>query len=294
MRCLILGGTGMLGHQLLQSWSERHEVRATLRGPLADYRRYGLFTADNTIDGVDVSDKQRVLSVLREYRPDAVINAVGIIKQSPAKRDAALCMEINAGFPHQLRTYCEVLGIRMVQISTDCVFNGLSGGYTERDTPNAMDLYGKSKAIGEVTAAPCITLRTSIIGLELETRRSLVEWFLSQRGTIRGFTRAIYTGLTTIEIARVIERLLVDHPRMSGLWQVASEPISKFELLNTLARCLGRDDIRIEPELKFSCDRSLNGDAFKNETQYEPPSWQQMLTELASQIKTEGRRHVAA
>jgi dTDP-4-dehydrorhamnose reductase len=294
MRCLVIGGGGMLGHQLLRSWRDRYEVRVTLRGALADYRACGLFTRANTYDGLDVRDTDRLLRILGEFRPSAVVNAVGIVKQRSAAKQALPSLEINAVFPHRLRLLCAAVGARLVHISTDCVFNGRRGGYTEQDHADAEDLYGLSKYLGEVGEAPAVTLRSSIIGQELEHKQGLVEWFLAQRGRIKGFTRALYTGLTTLEMARVIERVLLEHSDLHGVWQVASRPINKYELLCTLAGLLGRRDVTIEPDEGFACDRTLAGEAFEQRTGYQAPGWDAMLGELAEQIKEKGAWHEAA
>lgn len=289
MRLLVLGGDGMLGHELLRQLETRHEVIVTLRRPRTDYAdagisHSGIFHTGNSISGVDVRDTALVRGVLAGVRPDAVVNAVGIVKQRPAGQDAVSCLEINALFPHRLAQLAADVGARLIHVSTDCVFSGKRGRYTEDDRPDATDVYGLTKLLGEVTGPGALTLRTSIIGLELESRRGLVEWFWKQTGSIRGFQRAIYTGLTTTETSRVIERLLHDHPDMSGLWHLASEPISKYELLTLLAKKCGRDDITVEPDSSFACDRSLVGARFTKATGYQPPSWDDMTTELATML----------
>lgn len=291
MRCLILGGDGMLGHQLLRSWRSRHEVCVTLRGPLSDYADYGLFDANNSYAGIDVSHADRLLEVFADFRPQAVVNCIGIIKQRTAAHEALPSLEINAVFPHRLRLMCEASGARLVHMSTDCVFNGRRGGYHDEDPADAEDLYGLSKYLGEIGDSPAITLRSSIIGLELKRKQSLIEWFLAQRGQIRGFRRAIYTGLTTAEMARVIEMALTTHRNLHGVWQVASQPISKFDLLSKLAQLLGRTDIEITPDDGFTCDRSLNGEAFSRRTGYCAPGWDAMLAELADEIDGLGAIH---
>jgi dTDP-4-dehydrorhamnose reductase len=294
MRWLIIGGDGMLGHQLLRSWQARHEVRVTLRGSLPAYRSYGLFSAENVFAGVDIRDTDHLLRILGDYRPQVVVNAAGLIKQREAAKEVLPALEVNAIFPHRLRLLCQAVGARMVHLSTDCVFNGRRGNYTEQDPSDAEDVYGRSKALGEVGDAPCLTLRSSIIGLELKERKGLIEWFLAQRGRIKGFTRAIYSGVTTAEMARIIERVATQHLNLHGVWQVASEPINKFELLRILNGLLARRDVAIEPDDSFACDRSLNGTAFTRETGYRPPSWPEMLAELAQQIQTERCLHEAA
>lgn len=294
MRCLILGGDGMLGHQLMQSWLGRHDVRVTVRGALSDYSRYGLYRIDNTYAGIDVQETNRVLEVLGDFRPEAVINCVGIIKQRSAAKASIPSLEVNSLWPHRLRLMCAAAGARLVHLSTDCVFNGRRGMYRLTDPADAEDLYGLSKYLGEVSDAPGITIRSSIIGLELSRKQSLIEWFLAQRGAIRGFTRAIYTGVTTIEMARVIDHVLTQEPDLHGVWQVASATISKYELLNKLSARLGRRDISITPDHTFHCDRSLDGSEFARRTGYRIPDWDQMLEELAAQIQGRGALHEAA
>ena len=284
----------MLGHQLLKSWMGRHDVRVTVRGPLSAYSRHGLFHNENTYPNVDVLETDRLLEVLGEFRPDAVVNCVGIIKQRSAAKEAIPSLEVNSLLPHRLRLICAAAGARLVHLSTDCVFNGKRGMYRQTDPADAEDLYGLSKYLGEVSAGPAITIRSSIIGLELSRKQSLIEWFLAQSGAIRGFTRAIYTGVTTAEMARVIEHVLTREPDLHGVWQVASPPINKHELLCRLSARLGRRDVTITPDHTFHCDRSLDGSDFAKRTGYRVPDWNQMLEELATQIQGRGALHEAA
>ncbi len=284
MRILILGGDGMLGHQLLQSWQERHEVRVTLRGESAAYHGYRLFDERNSCFGVDVRDIASVEEALKAFAPEVVVNAVGIVKQRSEAADAVLSIEVNALFPHRLAQLCEAHRCRLVHMSTDCVFSGRKGMYKEGDLEDARDLYGRSKLLGELHYSHTLTLRTSIIGLELARKKSLIEWFLAQHGTVKGFARAIYSGFTTLEMARIIERLLLEWPGMNGLWHVASQPISKYDLLVGLQRRL-QLPVRVERDETFVCDRSLDAGRFNAHVGYEPPSWDAMLDELARQIE---------
>ena len=288
MRILILGGDGMLGHQLLKSWGNAHDVHVTLRKKLAAYQAFGLFHTGNSSPGIDACHIESVAAVLKAFQPEAVVNAVGIVKQRAESHDAILSLEINALLPHRLSEVCGEMGARLIHISTDCVFSGSKGKYTEDDPEDASDLYGRSKLLGEVTGPHAITLRTSIIGQELSRKSGLIEWFLQQQGTIKGYDQAIYSGFTTLEMARIIEKILVGHPKLSGLWHVASQPISKYKLLNNLSSALGRNDIKIERDTTFVCDRSLNGSRFQQATGYEPPAWATMLGELAQHIKEGG------
>ncbi len=278
MKVLILGGDGMLGHQLLTSLQPKHEVRVTLRQDADAYGRYALFTRANSYAGVDVRSLARLVEVTAEFRPEVVINAVGIVKQRKDAKESIPSLEINSLLPHRLALLCKGIDARLIHLSTDCVFSGKKGNYQESDPSDAEDLYGKSKYLGEVHADNCLTLRTSIIGRELSRRSSLLEWFLAQHGEIRGFTKAIYTGFTTIEMSRIID-MLISRPAASGLYQVAADPINKYELLLLFRDKLKRDII-INADDSFVCDRSLDASRFRADFGYTPPSWPAMINEL--------------
>lgn len=279
MRILVFGGDGMLGHELLLAWAERHSVSATFRDDLP-----AAPPGVRVLPGVDVRRPDDAIQALAAARPEAVVNAVGIVKQRPTARDAIQSLEVNALFPHRLAQACRAAGARLVHLSTDCVFSGEKGRYLEADRPDPHDLYGRSKLLGEVEEPGSLTLRTSIIGLELKRRTSLVEWWLAQRGPIRGYRRAIYSGLTTMEMARAIEHLLLREPGLSGLFHLASAPISKYDLLAGLGERLGRRDVTLQPDDAFACDRSLDASALLSRTTYRVPPWSAMLDELAAAI----------
>lgn len=272
----------MLGHQLWRHFHKNHEVWVTLRKPLSHYAEHGLFEASRTLSGIDVCNADSLEGAFRAARPDVAVNCVGIIKQLQEASNPLLSLSINSLLPHRLAQLCAVASARLVHVSTDCVFSGRKGNYTEDDASDADDLYGRSKFLGEVHEPHCITLRTSIIGRELETRSGLIEWFLSQQGkTIKGFRQAIYTGFTTHELARIVEQILLQHPDLGGLWQVSSEPINKYELLCLAKRAFGWPG-EIATDDTFVCDRSLSSARFRQRTGYLPPSWEAMLEELAA------------
>ena len=283
MRLLILGGSGMLGHQLWRGLHAQHDTWVTLRRPVADFAVHNLFDEAKAIQFDDITDDTALERALGQAKPEAVINCVGLIKQRDEASDEALTLRVNAEFPHRLAKRCGEAGARLIHFSTDCIFAGTKGNYTESDPSDAADLYGQSKHQGEVADAHSVTLRTSVIGHELGTNLALLDWFLSQRGqAISGFTKAIYSGFTTLEMARIVDRILTQHPVLSGVWHVASEPISKFALLQLCREKLGWEGV-IEPNDEFVCDRSLNADRFNQATGYTPPSWEAMISELAQQ-----------
>ena len=279
MRILILGGDGMLGHQLFTYLKTRHEVRVTLRQDLAAYHTYGLFNSDNAYPGIDVRSLERLVEVLADFRPEVVVNCVGIVKQRPTAKESIPSIELNSLLPHRLSILCKGIGARLVHMSTDCVFSGRKGNYQEGDPSDAEDLYGKTKFLGEVHDSNCLTIRTSIIGRELSRKRSLLGWFLAQKGPVKGFRNAIFTGFTTLEMSRIIEKMLVKHPEASGVYQVSSNPINKYDLLMLFRDKLGHF-IEILPDETFCCDRSLDSTRFRKEFSYTPPTWEMMIEEL--------------
>lgn len=281
-RILIVGAGGMLGHKLYQILREKFEVRATVRGSVADYEKFGIFDLTDLIGGVDVQNFDTVIRAFAVSKPDVVINAVGVIKQLPTAKDPIVTLTINSIVPHRLAALSEAAGARFITLSTDCVFNGRRGMYSEADVTDAEDLYGRSKYLGEVTTGNALTLRSSIIGRELGTAHSLVDWFLSNRGgTVKGFRQAIYSGFPTVVMARLISDLIEQHPELAGLYQVSSEPINKYDLLLLLRDAFGVA-VEIEAHNDFRIDRSLDSTRFREAVGFQPQPWPQMVQEMAA------------
>jgi dTDP-4-dehydrorhamnose reductase len=284
MRILVLGGDGMLGHELFRHLRGAHDARVTLRQPLSAYAAKGLFERGSAFAGVEAREIGRVESVLEAFRPEAVVNAIGIVKQRPEGEEALASIEVNALLPHRLALACRSAGARLVHLSTDCVFSGEKGNYSETDRPDPVDLYGRSKLLGEVAGEGALTLRTSMIGLGLYRKTSLVDWFLAQKAPIQGYRNAVFSGLTTREIARVVGMLLERHPQASGLYHLSAAPIDKYELLVKLRERL-RAPVEIVPAEEPRIDRSLDSTRFRHVFAYQPPSWDAMLDELAGEIR---------
>jgi dTDP-4-dehydrorhamnose reductase len=274
MKILILGVTGMLGNAVFKvlSTQSTHQVWATLRNAkMLSY--FDELEQSTLISDVDVLDSERLQEVLEQVQPDVVINCVGLIKQLDNANDPLVVLPINALFPHQLANLCAKVGARLIHISTDCIFNGRKGLYKEVDLSDAEDLYGKSKYIGELHDMPhAVTLRTSIIGHELNSTDSLVDWFLSQNGTVKGYEKAVFSGLPTVELAKVIKDFVIPRPDLHGLFHVSADPIDKYSLLNLIADSYHKK-IDIIADDKLEIDRSLNSDKFRQATDYQPPSW---------------------
>jgi dTDP-4-dehydrorhamnose reductase len=284
-RVLVLGAGGMLGHKMLQAATAAFpETWATLRGRVADYPVDGIaaFRSERMIEGCDAMDLAGVDALLQRIRPDVVVNCVGVIKQRAAAHDALPSITINALLPHRLAATLSAWNGRLVHLSTDCVFDGRTGGYTETDLTSAEDLYGRTKALGEVVTPNAITLRTSIIGRELREHHSLLDWTLSQNHrTIKGFRQAWWSGVTTNHLADLIVRLITSHSGLSGLYQVSSGRISKYDLLH-LIRASFRLDIEILPDDSYVLDRSMDGTALAAAIGYQCPPLATLIDEMAA------------
>ncbi len=279
---LIFGGNGMLGHKLVQELGRQFNVFGTIRGGFETVEKYGIFDQKKIIESVSAQDIASVEAAIQTAQPDVVINSVGIIKQVPSAKDVITTIEINSIFPHRLAELSEKYGFRLFTISTDCVFNGAKGFYNESDLPNALDLYGKSKHLGEVAGPNSLTIRSSIIGRELGTSHSLIEWFLANRGkSVKGFANAIYSGFPTIVFADIIASLINNHQELSGLYHIAAEPINKFDLL-ALVNEFYDAGVMIERDEEFGIDRSLDGSRFAALTGFEPQPWKEMIREMAA------------
>lgn len=281
MKVLILGGSGMLGHKLFQVLQKDFEVFATVRRNFSEYEKYGIFSKEKLFENTDVEDILGISKIVETVKPAYLINCVGLIKQLPSAKNAVKAIKINALLPHQLAETADEFGAKLITVSTDCVFSGERGMYREEDLPDARDLYGKSKYLGEVTEGRHLTLRTSIIGRELSGAHSLIEWFLSNRGKkIEGFAKAFYTGFPTIVFADIIAGLMQNQPDLHGLYHVSSEKINKYELL-MLAKKYFRIDVEIEKNEDFEIDRSLDSGRFRAETGFQPESWDAMMKKMA-------------
>ncbi|KTC43024.1 dTDP-4-dehydrorhamnose reductase [Pseudomonas sp. ABAC61] len=281
MKVLILGVTGMLGQAVFRLFHEdaTYEAWGTLRGASA-LRHFPQTHHPFLISGIDALDHDGLAAVLAKVRPDVVINCVGLIKQLADANDPLTALPINAMLPHRLSRLCALAGARLVHVSTDCVFSGRKGGYLESDLSDAEDLYGKSKYIGELHDEPhAITLRTSIIGHELGSNNALVDWFLSQQGSVRGFSNAIFSGLPTVELARVMKDYVLPNPQLHGLYHVAATPVNKLDLLKMVASEY-EHQIEIQPDDALVIDRSLNGGRFREATGYVAAPWPELIHQM--------------
>jgi len=279
---LVLGGAGMLGHKLFQTLVKRCDVYATFRRFDDRLQKTGIFEANRVVDGIDAWDMSSVARAVSEVRATWVVNCIGIIKQLDESRAPKTSIYVNALFPHLLSQLCEKVGARLIHISTDCVFSGKKGNYVEDDPADAEDLYGKTKYLGEIDDPHALTLRTSVVGRDLFSNVSLVDWFLSQSGRqVKGYTDAIYTGLSTAALSQEIWRIMHEHPELHGLYHVSTARITKFALLRLLNDAFNAG-ATIEPFDGVHYDRSLRSDRYRAATGFAPPDWPTMVRAMAN------------
>lgn len=277
---LVLGASGMLGNAVLRVMADSPGYQVT--GAVRSARSAALFPRDlqrNIAIGTDVENFDSVVSLFAKVRPEVVINCIGLVKQLSEADDPLVALPINTLFPHRLARLCAATGARLVHLSTDCVFSGSKGMYLETDVSDAKDLYGRSKYLGEVDYLNAITLRTSIIGHELEGARSLIGWFLSQNGRVKGYRRAVFSGLPTVVVARVIRDYVIPRPDLHGLFHLSAEAINKYDLLKLVARIYDKK-IDIVADEQLAIDRSLDSSRFRNETGFQPASWPELIKDM--------------
>ncbi len=277
MKLLVVGASGMIGSTMLRVLSEQNEFETF--GTVRDARIGQFFPvsiARHLIPDIDVEKMESLIHILEKLRPDVVINCAGLTKHKSGADNPLISLPINSLMPHRLAGLCKLVDARLIHISTDCVFSGEKGGYVEEDYTDARDLYGQSKAIGELHYPQTITLRTSTIGPELQTQFGLLEWFLAQEKHCKGYSRAIFSGLPTIVFARIIRDIVIPDSSLTGLYHVAAEPINKFDLLALIAREYDKA-ISIEHDDKLTIDRSLDASRFQLATRYIAPEWPELI-----------------
>jgi dTDP-4-dehydrorhamnose reductase len=283
MKLLILGVSGLIGHKLLQVLSLNHDVYGTLHHVKSKYNNLELFDKSSIIDAVDVLDFEQLKGIMHSINPDVVLNCVGITKRKIHNGNILEVIETNAVFPHKLANWAKMTNKRVIHFSTDCVFNGKEGDYDEQSLTTAEDLYGRTKALGEIRYGHTLTIRSSFIGQELFDRTELLDWVLAQNGkTIKGYKNALYSGVSISFMAEVVNEIILKHQSLNSLYQLAPTiPISKYDLICIAKKAFGLD-IEIIPEFDYVHKPTLNGDKLRNEIGIQIPSWEIMMEELAT------------
>ena len=279
MKVIILGADGMLGHKIFSFFCD---IGLNVIGTIKEINKNNeLFITKykkNIKNGFNADNIEDFKKLFYLGKPDYIVNCIGIIKQLKISNDPIISISLNSLFPHKIAEICIKSGIKLIHLSTDCVFSGDKGNYSEENSPDANDLYGKSKLLGEIDYGNCLTLRTSIIGHELGTRNGLIEWFLSQENEINGYANSIFTGFPTVEIANILYEKVIKSD-LTGVYHLSSVPISKYQLLNIVKEVYGKK-INIIPFNNKKEDRSLNSGKFRNSTNYQPPEWADLIRSM--------------
>jgi dTDP-4-dehydrorhamnose reductase len=290
MRILVLGASGMLGHRAWLDLGTDYEVWGTLRVSTPKLVELAGAQAHRLLAGVDVDNPNSLVEAFDKVKPDVAINCIGLIKQRQAEIDHLRAIDLNSRLPHQLANLCRLTGSRLIHISTDCVFSGKKGMYTEDDISDAEDVYGKTKFLGEITdQSHCLTIRTSYVGHELASNYGLLDWFLSQKREVLGYTNAIFSGFTTTAFVEILRSCILPNANLSGLYHISSDPISKYDLLQLFNDSYGKQLI-IKPASEVMIDRSLDSSQFRLAAGFSPPDWPDMVRSMADKNSSIYRR----
>lgn len=282
MKILIFGASGMIGHHVWYKLNKEFpgQVYGTVRKKVSEYEKYGFFCPEKLISSIDVVDFEHVINTLNKINPDVVINCVGITLRKPEIKDLDYCLKVNSLFPQKLGRWASEKNKRLIHLSTDCVFSGKDSFYTENSIPDADDIYGRTKFLGEVLGSHSLTIRCPLIGREIEGKTELIEWFFKQKDlTIKGFSKAIYSGLTTAEFSRELIKIIKNYTSLTGLIQISSDPISKYELLKQLNE-ISQNNCKLLIDDSYATNKSLNSEKYRQLTGYVSPCWKSMLEEL--------------
>jgi dTDP-4-dehydrorhamnose reductase len=279
VKILVLGVSGLIGSTIYRVLSAVYSGR--VYGASRSERAVEMFSpkiAKNLVFGHNLGNADELAELIGSINAEVLINCVGLTKHIPAGNDPIKALTINALLPHRLENLARMMGARLIHVSTDCVFSGQKGNYSETDQPDATDIYGKTKHLGEVTGKGVVTIRTSTIGHEHLTKHGLLEWFLCQQSCL-GFQRAFFSGLPTIELARVIRDYILENKSLTGLYHVGGPPIDKYSLLKMIAKEYGKTT-EIQPDDKVFIDRTLNSEAFEKAAGYLSPDWESMIAAM--------------
>lgn len=273
MKVLILGVNGMLGFTLLNHLNTKKNI--FLSGTTKD-KKFNKNLPNKIYKDINAENFSLLKKKIKLITPDVVINCIGIVRSEVKKNNIKKVIKINAELPNFLNQISNRYNFRLVHISTDCVFSGKKGGYLEKNLPDPTDFYGKSKLMGEFNSNNNIIIRTSIIGHETKHKRGLLEWFLKQKSSVSGFSRAYFSGLTTLELSKIIFEKILFNNELTGLYHVSGKRINKYNLLKKIKKIYNKK-IEIKKDTKFKIDRSLDCTKLKKRTNYKIKSWDKMI-----------------
>ena len=279
-RILILGSTGLLGSTILKYFSEHTKLKCFGIVRKNSDKKKLEFIKKIKLFKVDYENKNHVSKVFAKVKPHLIINCIGVVKQIVKDNKISEIIKVNSYLPHHLSELANKhKKVRFIHFSTDCVFSGLEGNYKENDFTDANDIYGKSKILGELSISNFLTLRTSIIGHELKTNYSLLDWFLAQKTVVKGYKNAVFSGLTALEISKVLNKYVIPNKNLRGVYHLSGKSINKYDLLEIIKRVY-KKDIKIMIDKKTKINRSLNSNLFQKVTGYKPKDWTKLIEEM--------------
>ena len=278
MKILILGINGMIGHVLFNylCLNSNYKTYGTVR---INNQSVNLFKNNKNVFTISMKKDMEFIRLIDKISPNLIINCLGLVKQNLSDHNYLSTIYINSLLPHRIAKICSKFSIRLINFSTDCVFSGARGNYTEDDIPDPIDFYGRTKLVGEVNYGNVLTIRTSFIGHQINSKYGLLEWFLTQKDNCKGFVNAIYSGLPTIEIAKILNDHIIFNKKLKGLYQISGNAINKYELLSLINK-IYRLNLNIEKEHEVKIDRSLNSKKFEDATGYKPPNWESLIKKM--------------
>jgi len=274
LKILILGANGLLGGACYRLMMQvpNLEVFGSVRSKLDKSVKF----SQRLIGSIDVLDSERLDQLFAENKPQVVINCTSLSKSMINDADPLKFIELYSMLPHRLARLCNRYSARLIHISSDGVFSGKKGNYREIDKADADDLYGRSKFLGEVTNPNCITIRTSIIGHDNSLQNGLISWYLSNKYSCKGYTKAIFSGLPVCVLAQILVDFVIFNLKLEGVYHIGSNPISKFDLLKLVAEIYD-SHVSVKPDHSVIMNRSLNTEKFQREANYSPPNWDTLV-----------------
>ena len=282
MKILILGSNGLVGNTISRYFFEKENYQTI--AILRDYSKLKLFHKkfhQKFLVIENILDYEKTKKIIKSVKPDILINCLGItnkeITNNPKQIEKFII--INSLFPHWLQRLCSNIDARLIHFSTDCIFSGKKGFYSEKDIPDPPDIYGRSKLLGELNYENTLTIRKSVIGHELASKNGLLEWFLAQNNCVQGYKNVIFSGITVLELARLIDTYIIPRSDLKGILNISGQSISKFDLLKILANVYNKS-IEIIPNESMNINRTLNGSQFNKLTGYRISPWSSLIKSM--------------
>ena len=280
-KILVIGASGLIGNAIFhECLNFKYDVYGTIKRKNKKY--FFKKNSNKIFSNIRIENDKEIVKIIKKIKPNIVINCAAVVKKYIDLYSIKKIFEINSKFPKKLEHLTSMYNFKLIHISTDCVFDGKHGNYSEDDIPNPQDIYGLSKYFGEVKSDNCLTIRTSVIGPELKKSQGLYEWFMKQNGKIKGYKKFIFSGLTSFELSKIIISNLSNF-KLGSIVHISSKPINKFELLKKFKKTFSKKDLVIKECNKIKINRSLISN-FQKKNNIKISSWNKMLSDMKTKI----------